>query len=120
VTAAAVGLRQAHGAGDADRGRACADALVVHADALLRALHGDPDHHPAARAELAAALGVYRNAAFAFRRLARSRARRPGDGRAPPLAATCLALLAQGDDHLRVHTRRVDDPRWAAQECPGG
>ncbi len=66
----------------------------------LSEIHNDPT----VRAELSAALQVFRNAAFAFRRLVKAKA-----GTREALATTCSTLIGQGKDLLQVHLRENVD-----------
>jgi hypothetical protein len=99
-------LEAALGTGSLARSIASANKLVAGTTTLLEELdvdhkgHGDDDSD----AELIAALRVYRNAAFAFRKLARS-----GGEPDPTLEAVCSAMIEQGHDHLRVYRDRVKE-----------
>ena len=70
-----------------------ANLLVAATTRLLDDLRHDPAIDP----ELTAALQVYRNAAFAFRRLARP----SGDETNAAIASACATLIEQGHDHLQ-------------------
>ena len=74
-----------------------ADQLVAATARLLEELQHDPAIDP----ELTAALQVYRNAAFAFRRLARTR----GDETNAAIASACATLIEQGHDHFQRFIR---------------
>lgn len=80
-----------------------ADRLVHEADVMLEWLLADPCPHPDAEIELRAALGVCRNAAFAFRRLSLTNSR----SAAGQLRRSCARLLAQGRHHLLSFQERT-------------
>jgi hypothetical protein len=62
-----------------------------------------------AEAELGAAAGVFRNAAFAFRSLAEA-----GVEHRPARSTACATMLEQGDHHVEAFTRAI------AKEIGGG
>ena len=80
-----------------------ADRLVHEADETLEWLLSDPCPHPDAEIELRAALGVFRNAAFAFRRLSLTNSRSV----AGQLRKSCAGLLTQGRHHLLSFQERT-------------
>lgn len=82
-----------------DRALPEADQLVAVSERYLRQIAHDPGVHP----ELSAALQVFRNAAFVFRKLARERR----DDL--EMAATCLGLLDQAEDHFGRYIRSRAD-----------
>ncbi len=86
-----VGMHSALVGGDLAGGGASADEIVAVTTEML-----DHDHEP--DAELVATLRVYRNAAFAYRKLVDA-----GGETDPGLAAACDALIEQGHDHLRAY-----------------
>jgi hypothetical protein len=89
-----VSLEAALEEGDFRGGRIAANQLATATTRLITQLQ----HDPSIDAELSAALQVFRNAAFAFRRL--SKAGGPRDG---VIATTCATLIAQGNDLLQVY-----------------
>jgi hypothetical protein len=92
------GMQSALITGDLSSGEASADEIVAVTTQLLQEIHldGDRDHELAA--EVVATLSVYRNAAFAFRKLADARG-----GPDQTLVTACAALIDQGHDHLRAY-----------------
>jgi predicted regulator of Ras-like GTPase activity (Roadblock/LC7/MglB family) len=98
VTTAVAELESSLAAFDLDAGTRAADALVTASDGLLLLIRAHPERDGERLAELAAALDVFRNAAFAFRGLS--------DKGEPDtaLAATCSTLIEQGNDHLQRFT----------------
>ncbi len=89
--------------------RPAADELVARVTRMLGALRDAPEppdttgRHTEADAELLAALHVFRNAAFAFRRMADATGRREA-----ALASACLGMIQQGHDHLDRFRRASD------------
>src|SRR5579872_2569161 len=99
--------------------RPAADELVARVTRMLGALRdapepsdatgrhteadADADADAAADAELLAALHVFRNAAFAFRRMADATGSREA-----ALASACLGMIQQGHDHLDRFRRASD------------
>ena len=79
------------------RGDFHGDTSAAHqlVEATTRLLD-DLRHDPAIDVELTAALQVYRNAAFAFRRLATARQEKN-----PAIASACATLIEQGHDHFQ-------------------
>ena len=96
LEAAAESLGASLAARDVDAGGRAADAIVSLTSDLLVGLPLERSGIPEAHAELVAALHVYRNAAFAFRRFAGA-AGAGDDG----LAIACAEMLGQGHDHLQ-------------------
>jgi hypothetical protein len=77
-------------------GRSAANQLVSTTTRWISEAQGDPTFDP----DLGAALQVFRNAGFAFRRLAKS------DGESQEqLSLACSTLLAQGSDLLQAYER---------------
>ncbi|HEY7947937.1 MAG TPA: hypothetical protein VID75_09680 [Acidimicrobiales bacterium] len=101
-------MQSALGTGDLAHGTGSADELVTMTTRLLEELdrerNRDNDNDHEHDAELIAALRVYRNAAFAFRKLAGAR-----DGLDGTLRAACVAMIELGHDHVRAYWGR-DDP----------
>jgi hypothetical protein len=93
--------------GTLEAGTAAAEDLVTATSELLTTL----DHDPGAPGELVAALRVYRNAAFVFRRLAADTR-----GLDPRRVAACAAMIGQGHDHLRA----IVGPDRATPDCARG
>jgi len=100
------GVQSALGPGGLAAGTASADELVALTTELLEELDVDRHQDSDADAELLAALRVYRNAAFTFRKLAGS-----DPGSDPPLRAVCQAIIEQGHDHLQAYLDVRDEPR---------
>ncbi len=97
VVAAARRLEEEVTSAVSREGAESADRLVHEADVMLAWLLTDPCPQPDADVELRAALGVLRNAAFAFRRLFLTNSRTV----AGQLRRSCAGLLGQGRHHLR-------------------
>jgi len=85
---------------DLASGKAPANELATITSRLINRVQRDPTIDP----ELGAALAVFRNAAFAFRRLSKSAKRND------LLAATCATLIVQGNDLLEVYVARTTGP----------
>ncbi len=81
-----------------DAGQPAANQLVSATTKWIVEIRKDPT----VAAELSAALQVFRNAAFAFRRLGKA-----GSGTDEGLANTCSTLIHQGKDLLEVHRRQL-------------
>ncbi|MGH9918169.1 MAG: hypothetical protein ACRD6W_04770 [Nitrososphaerales archaeon] len=86
------------GRGRPDAELAMADDLVSITQQLLAAIDQNPARDLEAEAELVAALRVYRNAAFALRRLASG-----AQEADPSLVEISRNLINQGHDHLRLY-----------------
>ena len=91
------GMESALVTGNLAAGTAFANALVAVTTELLDSIDLDPNRDPEKDAELVSTLRVYRNAAFAFRRLAGASGEPD-----PALETVCAALIEQGHDHLRT------------------
>ena len=98
IQAMVVGIHSALVGGDLEEGGASADKIVVITSEMLEMVNLDRDHDREADEELVAALGVYRNAAFAYRKLVDA-----GGETDSGLATACDALIEQGHDHLRAY-----------------
>jgi hypothetical protein len=95
VTTAVARLQSSLGALDLQEGVSAANEIAAGADHLLKRIRSSPGRHSERLAELAAALEVFRNAAYVFRRLSEK-----GE-HDEVLTSTCGALIGQGQDHLR-------------------
>lgn len=73
-----------------------ADDVISMTTRLVDELEHDHGHDPEARAAVIAACGVYRNAAFAFRKLAGVTGEPD-----PQMAAVVASLIELGDHHVR-------------------
>lgn len=80
---------------DLRRGQGAADEVVRLTGGLLAKIDGHPEWDLERLAELAAALQVFRNAAFVFRQLSGHK----GEAN-EALLTTCVGLIEQGHDHL--------------------
>lgn len=106
LTAAELPLRAALRSGEwTDSSRQAVEALSKQVEGGLFWLETAEDPKPQAEVELRAGLGVFRNVAFAGRRLCDLS---PGEsgGR---LTVSCESLLAQADQHLRAVERLISD-----------
>jgi hypothetical protein len=83
-------------------GTAAADHLVAVTTHLLDQIRHDPNTD----VELAAALQVYRNAAYLFRKLAR-----PGSEVDAEMPGVCQTLIDQGNDHFDRFVRGIQPGR---------
>ncbi len=92
------GMQSALVAGDLASGTTAADEIVAVTTDLLEELDLDRHHDCEPNPELIATLRVYRNAAFAFRKLADV-----GGGTDSALLTACAALIDQGQDHFRAY-----------------
>lgn len=81
---------------DFTAGKASADRVVAATNRLL----GEANRPSAIPPDLSAALQVFRNAAFAFRKLAKS-----DESSLEALEVACQSLLAQGNDLLETYFR---------------
>ncbi|HXQ59648.1 MAG TPA: hypothetical protein VN799_06105 [Acidimicrobiales bacterium] len=95
------GIQSALGGGHLARGTDSANQLVAMATELLEDLDRDRSRDHNHDAELIAALRVYRNAAFAFRKLAGA-----GGESEEALRLACTAMIEQGHDHSRAYRGR--------------
>jgi len=86
---------------DFHEGLSAANQLVA---VTTRLLEEEPLRDPAADVELAAALRVYRNAAFAFRGLFGA-----SDEKSAAMASACSTLLDQANDLLARFNRQRPD-----------
>jgi hypothetical protein len=77
-----------------EAGRSAANQLVSTTTDWIAEIQRDPT----ADAELSAALHVFRNAGFAFRRWCKA-----GTGSNESLQSTCSTLIGQGKDLLQLH-----------------
>jgi hypothetical protein len=95
---------------DLASGQASADETVAVTTRLLEKFNlerdhdHDRDHDHEPDAELVASLRVYRNAAFAFRKLADVRG-----GPDPTLETACTALIDQGHHLLQAYLARLTE-----------
>ena len=94
VEASVATLESSLQSGDLGPGVAAADELVVATTKLLQDLGHQPGYNPTTDAELVAALHVFQNAAFSFRRLAGVTGEPD-----PDMAVVCADMIEQGRHH---------------------
>ena len=92
-------LEEALRIGDLDMGIPAVDLLLGASEELLAEIDQSPTRDLGAEAELVAALRVFRNAAFAYRRVVGA----TGDPD-PSKAEICEAMIEQGKDHYQRYT----------------